>query len=163
MKRKPGYFMTTIFGIAVVLVAINPVFASQALAADKSPGTAQSPSPPQVQWTRTFGGDGFDSGQSVRQTLDGGYIIAGTTTSFGAGGKDIFLVKTNSAGNLTWSRTFGGQGDDFGYSVQPIPDGGYIIAGYTNSFGAGGMDIYLVKTDSSGNMTWQKTFGGGWN
>jgi hypothetical protein len=103
-------------------------------------------------WTRTYGGAGIDEGRSVQQTPDGGCIIAGRTTSFGAGGYDSYLIKTNSTGDTLWTRTHGGTGGDWGYSVHQTTDGGYIIAGSTISFGAGGYDAYLVKTDSLGNV-----------
>lgn len=113
-----------------------------------------------LQWEKTLGGSGHDWGYSVRQTSDGGYIIAGDTDSFGSGGSDAYLVKTNSEGNLLWQKTFGGSGHDWVSSVEHTSDGGYIICGDTGSFGAEGWDIYLVKTDPTGNLIWQKNFGG---
>ena len=113
------------------------------------------------EWDKTFGGTMDDYAHSVEQTTDGGYIIAGLTTSYGAGEEDIYLVKTDSSGNEEWEKTFGGGSTDIAYSVQQTTDGGYIIAGYTNSYGAGSYDFYLVKTDASGNMEWEKTIGGG--
>ena len=91
------------------------------------------------QWSKTFGGSGFDFGYSVQQTADGGFIIAGMTSSFGAGGYDVYLIKTDGSGNQQWSKTFGGSDYDYGYSVQQTADGGFIIAGDTDSFGAGGL------------------------
>jgi len=112
---------------------------------------------PDTAWTRTYGGGDNDRGYSVRQTTDGGYIIAGRTLSYGAGEYDIYLVKTNSSGDTLWTRTYGGTDDDEGYSVQQTSDGGYIIAGCT---GGDFIDAYLIKTDSEGDTLWTRTYGG---
>ena len=111
-------------------------------------------------WEKTFGGSEHDGGSSVQQISDGGFIIAGYTWSFGAGNEDVYLIKTDASGNKIWDKTFGGSSDDCGFSVQQISDGGFIIAGCTKSFGAGQGDVYLIKTDASGNEIWEKTFGG---
>jgi len=111
-------------------------------------------------WSQTYGGASNDYAYSVVQTSDGGYTLAGSTYSFGAGQSDFWLVKTDSAGNMLWNRTYGGTNDDGAYSVVQTFDDGYAIAGSTESYGAGSADFYLVKTDSSGNEQWNKTYGG---
>ena len=119
-----------------------------------------------AEWDKTFGGAKSDGATSVQQTADGGYILAGYTYSYssGVGDKDFWLVKTDADGNLQWDRTFGGSYDDWVSSVQQTTDGGYILAGYTRSYGAGSYDFWLVKTDFEGNLQWDKTFGGvGWD
>ena len=130
--------------IALVLILLSQVASAQ----------------PAEEWSKTYGGSGGEHAYSVRQTSDGGYIIAGSTYSFGAGKDDFYLVKTDSQGIEEWSKTYGGSGDEEAYSVRQTSDGGYIIAGYAESFGGGERDFYLVKTDSQGIEEWSKTHGG---
>ena len=111
-------------------------------------------------WARTVGGTLADTGNSIIQTSDGGYVIAGSTNSYGADSADIFVIKLDYTGNVKWTRTIGGIGNDIGKSVVQSKDGGYTIVGCTNSFGAGGYDVYVVKLDSLGNLKWTKTIGG---
>ena len=112
------------------------------------------------QWTKTFGGTGYDTGESVQQTTDGGYIITGVTNSFGDPLGDIYLIKTDDNGNEQWSQTYGGIEVDMGSYVKQTNDNGYIILGNTESFGSGKLDFYLVKTDENGNYEWSQTYGG---
>ncbi|UCG43721.1 MAG: hypothetical protein JSU73_03645 [candidate division WOR-3 bacterium] len=112
-----------------------------------------------TMWTRTFGGSDYDEGSSVAQTADGGYIIAGNTQSFGAGDRDVWVIKTDGNGDSLWTRTLGGAGDEYGLAVGCTVDSGHIVAGYTNSFGAGGYDIWLIRTDASGDTLWTRTYG----
>ncbi|KPJ52313.1 hypothetical protein AMJ39_08165 [candidate division TA06 bacterium DG_24] len=111
-------------------------------------------------WTRTYGGASSDGARAVEQTPDGGFIIAGNTYSLGAGGSDVLLMKTDAAGDTVWTRAYGGSSADAAYSADQTADGGYILAGYTYSFGAGGSDIYLIKTDGLGDTIWTRTYGG---
>ncbi|MDD1759267.1 MAG: immunoglobulin domain-containing protein, partial [Methanothrix sp.] len=117
------------------------------------------------KWLKSFGGPQDDEGDSVLQTADGGYIIAGITNSFGAGGYDAWLIKTDQSGNKIWDRTFGGQNSEFnpwskGWFVEQVIDGGYILSGSTISYGSGGYDAWLIRTDMQGNEIWNGTFGG---
>jgi hypothetical protein len=103
-------------------------------------------------FAKTYGGTDDDGAYSVQQTSDGGYIVAGRTWSFGAGDYDIFLIKTDANGNVQWAKTYGGTGDEWAFYVQQTSDGGYIVAGITHSFGVDSGDIFLIKTDASGNV-----------
>ena len=111
-------------------------------------------------WDKTYGGEESDDVSFGRQTIDGGYIIVGHTYSFDVVKADIWLVKTDSEGNKVWDKTFGGTGYETASEVWQTNDGGYVVFGYTDSFGAGVRDMWLIKTDSEGNMLWDKTYGG---
>jgi hypothetical protein len=112
------------------------------------------------EWEETYAGSKNSTAYAVTHTKDGGYAFFGTTDSFGAGGLDAYLVKTDSSGNMQWERTFGGSGDDIAFDGQQTGDGGYVMAGSTNSFGVAKSNVYLVKTDSTGSVLWQQNFGG---
>ncbi len=107
-----------------------------------------------------YGGNGYDEGNDVKQTLDGGYIITGSTSSIGQGNTDLYLLKLDSMGQVKFQKTFGGVSNEIGKSVVQLSDSSYVMAGYTSSSGVGGYDVFLVKADKAGNLIWQKTYGG---
>jgi hypothetical protein len=113
-----------------------------------------------ITWLKAYAGIKDNAVYSVQQTNDNGYIMAGHIRNSGMDSTDVYLVKTNPKGDTIWTRTFGGTDNDYAYSVKQTSDDGYIISGSTKSFGAGGSDVYLIKTDSNGNVQWSKTYGG---
>jgi uncharacterized delta-60 repeat protein len=113
-----------------------------------------------VSWQNRYGGDSWDLAHSIRQTTDGGYIVAGATQSFGAGYYDIWVLKLNSDGTVDWQKRYGGSDWDGAYSVQQTIDHGYVVAGYTRSFGAANDDFWVLKLNPDGTVSWQKRYGG---
>ncbi len=112
-----------------------------------------------VDWAKTYGGARSDYVHDMAPTADGGYVVIAHTVSFGMGGLDFYLLKVAQNGDSLWSRTYGGVGWDWGGSVQQTMDGGFILAGDTKSFGDERGDVFLVKTDASGDTLWTKTYG----
>ncbi len=110
-------------------------------------------------WAKSFGGAGTEYAYGC-QAVDDGYVITGYTTSFGAGSKDVYLLRLDPDGKELWSKTFGGSSWDVGMAVDGNSNDGYVICGFTHSFGAGEEDVYLIRTDPDGNELWSKTFGG---
>lgn len=115
-----------------------------------------------IEWQRTYGGtsDVEESGNVIHQTIDGGYILAGCTRSFGAGNLDYWVLKLDSSGDVEWQRTYGGEDLELAYSILPTRDGGYIVGGRTESFGAGGNDCWVLKLSFYGDIEWQRAYGG---
>jgi len=123
-------------------------------------------------WQKTQGGTDNDEYRSIQQTTDGGYIAAGNTASYDGdvsgnhGGADYWVVKLDASGNITWQKTLGGSGTDWAYAVQQTTDGGYVALGVSNSTDGdvtgthGNGDFWLTKLNTSGNLSWQKSFGG---
>jgi hypothetical protein len=120
-----------------------------------------------LEWNMTYGGLEEDSANSIVQAKDGGYVISGQTFSYGAGEKDVWLIKTDDNGIIQWSKTYGGADTDYGCSVVEPQDGDFVVAGTTLSFGTEKSDdtqktddYWMIKTDANGNMKWNKTYGG---
>lgn len=114
-----------------------------------------------VEWKRSFGGPGFEVGNSVAVVADGGFVVTGETQSFGvSNSSDVWLIRTNAQGKELWRRTFGGPDMDWGKTIVSTRDGGFVIVGYTQSYGSGQGDVWLVKTNAEGVEQWNATFGG---
>jgi hypothetical protein len=119
--------------------------------------SAQAPS----KFYNKFGGFGSEEGFGIKETINRQYIISGTTSSFGYGGKDATLILIDSMGQKIWEKHYGGALTDVAKSVLFNPsDSGFIFAGFSNSIGNGGYDIYVVRTDKKGDILWQNSFGG---
>ncbi|HHT9118287.1 MAG TPA: hypothetical protein ACFYD1_06625 [Candidatus Hypogeohydataceae bacterium YC38] len=113
-----------------------------------------------VDWHRAYGGINVDGADFIQQTRDGGYIVVGGTSSFGVEGSDLWVLKLGLDGAVEWQKTYGGANMDEADCIQQSRDGGYVVAGYTNSFGAGDLDLWVLKLTSDGTVEWQKTYGG---
>jgi uncharacterized delta-60 repeat protein len=113
----------------------------------------------EVEWQRTYGGGSGDTGRVVRTTPDGGYIVAGQTHSFSSGSTDFWLIKFDSDDNIVWQKAYGGPRSDIAHALDLTSDGGYIVAGFTTSFGASSKDYFVIKLDEGGAVQWQKRFG----
>jgi hypothetical protein len=111
-------------------------------------------------WEKTFGGESAEIPRCIRRTSDGGCIVAGRTSSFSPGYCDFYIIKLDQNGNKSWEKVYGGDSWDDPWSIQQTTDGGYVVAGFTESIGAGGRDVYILKLDTSGERVWEKTFGG---
>jgi len=144
-RASPGIFYPTLFALLLGVTASVEVFAKTEIT---------------VEWEKTFGGSDGDWANSIIQTNDGGFAIAGYTESKGAGGSDVWIIKLDSAGNQQWERTFGGSNNDDANSIVQTTDGGFIMAGRTLSKGAGSTDVWIIKLDNVGNQQWDRTFGG---
>jgi len=111
-------------------------------------------------WTKTYGGTDAEYWGLIRETAEGGYILAGHSASFGPGGYDLWVLKLNADGSIVWQKSYGGPEQESINSVDETSDGGYIVAGATVSFAQGQNAAWLLKLDSSGNVQWQKSYGG---
>jgi hypothetical protein len=111
-------------------------------------------------WTQTFGGPSAEYGYDIQSTSDNGFIITGSTRSFGAGGRDLYLIRTDEFGNQLWMKAYGGPLSEEGFSVRETSDGGFIVCGTENSFGGGSADLYLLRLGQNGDSLWSRSYGG---
>jgi len=111
-------------------------------------------------WNRTYGGTADDGGYDIVSCAGGGFAIGGYTVKSPSGNRDAWLVRTDAAGNFLWNQTYGGGDVDEFYSLVECRDGGFALTGITHSFGAHGQDMWLVRTNASGSLLWQRVFGG---
>ena len=154
MKKK-------IAGIFVCLLLIATTLPSFGMVSEKQIDIVYNSQKSGIEWTKIYGGSDFDFLSSIISTQDGGYLLAGKTYSWSEGIGDVWLVKTDSEGNEIWNTSFGGIGIEAGPDILlQLDDGSYIIPTDTESFGNGDFDIWLIKTDITGNMIWNKTYGG---
>lgn len=116
---------------------------------------------PPSKWFNKFGGSGIDIAYSVKETYNKQYIVCGSTTTYGSGAHDAYLLLVDSMGQKVWEKTYGGAVTDIAKAITVNPvDSGFIFTGYTNSIGFGGYDLLVARTDKNGNLLWQKSFGG---
>lgn len=113
-----------------------------------------------ILWSKAYGSPSYDEAYAMQQTSDSGFIIAGNTFGLGSGAWDIYVIRTDANGNTLWTKVIGGGGEEKAASIQQTYDGGFIVAGYTTSFGSAGPDAFVIKTDANGNITWSKTYNG---
>jgi hypothetical protein len=122
--------------------------------------TAQNPNNWDTAWVNSYGGPSIDIGKDIKETSDKGFIIAGSSSSFGNGNTSFYIIKTDSLGLHQWSKSIGSGNNDIAYSVDIASDGGYFFSGISNWNQQTGYDGYLVKTDNLGNVLWSKNYGG---
>jgi hypothetical protein len=113
-----------------------------------------------ILWQKIYSGPGYEKAQSIVETNDGGYIITGNTTSFGSGYTDVWVLKLTRDGDIIWQKAYGRIFYDYGYSVLQLEDGGYLIAGFTESIEQRYYDALVMKLNSDGTIAWQKIYGG---
>jgi hypothetical protein len=111
-------------------------------------------------WSKLYGGASYDDFSSFCEDIYGNYLLCGTTYNLTAGSYDVYLVKITNNGDLIWEKSLGGANADNAYPITQTNDNNFIVSGSTESFGAGGKDVYLIKFNSNGDTIWTKTFGG---
>ena len=114
----------------------------------------------EISWQKTYGGNSSDGATSIQQTSEGGYILAGWTSSFALPSSDIWVLKLDSGGDISWQKTYWGDGEDYPVSIQQTSDGGFVVGGWTTSFDSEGRNCWIVKLDTNGTLSWHTLYGG---
>lgn len=160
-----NHIKTTSIAILTILSAVTflaaPAQCRSSVAKAKAATATFATEPEIIHWTKTYGGFEQDWANSISETADGGFIMAGSTASdarFGMG--DAWAVRLDASGAVVWSKPYGGRRDDEAYSVIETSDGGFAFTGETESYGSGGDDVWVVKTDARGDKVWERTYGG---
>jgi hypothetical protein len=161
LKKKKNILTLSIFLLFINTLPINVFFSSSLHINNRTITTLPSTSDINIyEWNKTWGGSNRDYGDGIALDGSGNAFITGSTDSYGAGNVDVFLLKYDSSGNLLWNKIWGGSGLDSGYEITLDGSGNAFITGETNSYGVGNSDAFLLKYDSSGNLLWNKTWGG---
>ncbi len=164
MNSKLGQVVSVILVLGSMgLVLSSPSTTASRTIQHETSGNAARTSSAIQYWAKTYGGSGHEGARALVATNDGGYIVLGSTTSFGAAGEDSWILKLDSAGNVMWQKTYGGSGYYEPGSIVPTSDGGYVVAGSTRSFSSDGYAMWVLKLDEMGNIIWQKSYQGGAN
>ncbi len=137
----------------------SPMIPAVALMLVSAAALGPEASAQELLWEHAYGGVAEDIVYAVQEIPGGGYVFAGYTSSFGAGGRDGYLIRTDADGDTLWTRTYGGSLNDATWSIELTPDDGFVMAGETASYGHGGTDVYLVRTDADGDTLWTRTYG----
>jgi hypothetical protein len=157
--RGQYYNYANVMAIATVVEGNQPRGSKNAVDAEYIVARDMSGDDEDVVWAKTYGGCGADGGRAMCHGSDGGYLIVGYTFAPGSKDADMLTIKTDSEGDIVWSKRFGGSGSDYANACLDVGNG-YLVLGYTTSFGQGSKDVYLVRLDSEGNEMWTRTYGG---
>jgi hypothetical protein len=162
LSRDNRHFVTSVFLVVLIAPLILASGIAQLSESLSSEQVLSALAPPSTAWSKTYGGSGNHYGYSVVQTKEGGYVVAGHHIPI-SGLANAVIVKTFPNGTMQWNQTYGGADIDIAKSIVQTTDGGYAIAGYTRSSGAGMLDMRLIKTDKNGTLQWDRTFGGAYD
>lgn len=161
-KRVAAGLLAAVLILVAAYELVDAIETGTVDPADRPPSSRAggSPPPPGSGWIARYGGDGGEEVEGVSAVSDGGFMVAGATSSYGDEAGDAWVVKLDSGGSIEWQKTYGGEGTEQAWSIEPMRDGGFTVAGGTTSFGAGGADLWVLRLDADGGILWQETIGG---